>query len=66
MLHALREELGDEAFFTIMKSYLTNFRFQPILTKKFLEITNFITKRDYTAWFEERLFGLEPTAPASP
>lgn len=66
MLQELREELGDEAFFTILKSYLTNFRFQPILTKKFLEITNFITKRDYTAWFEERLFGLEPTAPAAP
>ena len=66
MLQELREELGDEAFFTIMKSYLTNFRFQPILTKKFLEITNFITKRDYTAWFEQRLFGLEPTARAAP
>lgn len=59
MLHELREELGDQTFFTLMKSFLTNFRFQPVETGKFLELTNFITKEDYRPWFDERLFGLE-------
>jgi len=59
MLQELHQELGDQVFFTVMKSFLTNFRFQHVKTEKFLELTNFITKKDYRPWFEERLFGLE-------
>jgi len=59
MLHELRQELGDQAFFTVMKSFLTNFRFEPVKTEKFIELTNFITKKDYRPWFEEHLFGLD-------
>lgn len=59
MLHELRSEVGDQQFFTIMKSYLTNFRFQHVRTEKFIQLTNFITKKDYRPWFEERLFGIK-------
>ena len=59
VLDELREELGDQVFFTLFKSLLTNFRFQPVTTGKFLELIEFITKKDYRPWFEERLFGLE-------
>lgn len=59
VLHELREELGDQTFFTLMKSFLTNFRFRPVTTKDFLALTEFITKKDYRPWLEERIFGLE-------
>lgn len=59
MLHELREELGDQTFFTVMKSFLTNFRFEHVKTEKFLALTEFITEEDYRPWFRERLFGLE-------
>ena len=59
MLHDLRERLGDETFFTVMKSYLTNFRFQHIRTEKLIELTNYITKEDHTDWFRQQLFTIQ-------
>jgi aminopeptidase N len=59
MLQELRDELGDQAFFTVFKSLLTNFRFKPVDTGTFLELVEFVTKKDYGPWFEKRLFGLE-------
>jgi len=59
MFHALREELGDKVFLTLMKSTLTNFHFKHIETRDFIELTNFITQRDYGPWFAEHLFAME-------
>ena len=57
MLHALRQEIGDDAFFTIMKSFLSSFPYQPSQTKDFVDLTNYITKKDYGPWFDKYLFG---------
>jgi len=59
MLHTLREELGDQDFLSLMKSSLTNFHFKHIETQDFIELTNFITQRDYWPWFAEHLFAME-------
>ncbi len=59
MLHALRQEIGDDAFFTIMKSFLRSFPYQPSQTKDFVDLTNYITKKDYGPWFDKYLFGTE-------
>ncbi len=57
MLHALRHEVGDNTFFTILKSYLRSFHFKPATTRDFIGITNFITKQDYAPFFDRYLFG---------
>ena len=59
MLHALRQEIGDQAFFTILKSFVKSFYFKPATTRNFIDLTNFVTKKDNTAWFDRYLFGTE-------
>lgn len=59
VLHALRQEVGDKAFFTILKSYITNFNFKYADTGQFIALTNFVTKKDCTEWFNRYLFGIE-------
>ncbi len=58
MLHALRHAVGDNTFFTILKSYLRSFSFKPATTRDFIGITNFITKQDHAAFFDRYLFGV--------
>lgn len=59
MLAALREKVGDQAFFTIMKSFVTNFRWQHVRTLDFVQLANFVTHSDLRPWFQEHLFGVE-------
>ena len=59
VLHALRKELGDPLFFTIMKSYLKNINFKLAETRHFIGLTNFAAKKDYTEWFNRYLLGTE-------
>ncbi|MBI4917044.1 MAG: hypothetical protein HY825_14475 [Acidobacteria bacterium] len=59
VLHALRKEVGDNAFFTVLKSYLRSFPFQPASTRNFIDLTNFATKKDYTDFFNRYLLGTE-------
>lgn len=59
VLHALREEIGDQAFFTAFKTLLTNRRFQHITTTDAISVINHVTKRDYTAWMERYLMGTD-------
>ncbi len=59
VLHALRQEIGDDMFFTILKSYLKSFRFKTAETRHFIGLTGFVTKQDHTAFFDRYLFGTE-------
>lgn len=59
VLRALHQELGDQMFFTILRSYLKSFPFQPANTKQFIALTNYVTKKDYGPWFDSYLFGTE-------
>ena len=60
MLHELRQAVGDDVFFTILKSYLRSFQFKPATTRDFIGITNFVTKQDHAAFFDRNLFGAGP------
>lgn len=57
VLHALRQELGDNAFFTVFKSYLRNFAEKPAQTRHVIGITSVVAKRDFGPWFERYLLG---------
>ena len=59
VLHALRKELGDDLFFTVLKSFLKNFYFKNGETRQFIALTNFAAKKDYTEFFNRFLFGTE-------
>jgi hypothetical protein len=59
VLHALRQELGDQQFFTLMKTVLTNHQFKHIDTNTFIEMTNWISKQDYSPWFDRYLLGTD-------
>lgn len=60
VLHAFRREVGDNAFFTICKSYLKNFAWKPAETAGFLLAAKVVTKKDWGPWFEARLMGTTP------
>jgi hypothetical protein len=59
VLHALRQEIGDQAFFTVFKSLLSSFPMKDATTKDAIAITNLVTKKDYKPWFERYLLGSE-------
>lgn len=63
VLHALRQELGDNAFFTVFKSYLKNFPDKPAQTKHVIGITSVVAKKDFGPWFDRYLLG--PGFPAA-
>lgn len=57
LLAALHRELGDQTFLTFLKSYQKSFRWKPGSTKDVIGLLNFITKKDYTPWFEQYYYG---------
>jgi len=59
LLHALRQELGDDAFFTLFKSYLRNFADKPAQTKHVMGIAGAVAKKDMKPWFDRYLLGPE-------
>jgi aminopeptidase N len=58
-LHALRQELGDQAFFTVFKSLLSSFPMKDASTRDAIAITSLVTKKDYGPWFERYVLGTE-------
>jgi hypothetical protein len=58
LLHALHEELGDQAFLSWMKSIQTNFRWKFASTKRIFDLLNFMTKKDYLPFYETYYWGL--------
>ena len=59
MLHALRQELGDDTFFTILKSFQRSFPWKPARSLDFIDLTTYIAQRDMRPWFDRYLFGTE-------
>jgi hypothetical protein len=59
VLHALRRELGDDAFFTVFKSFLKSFNFKYGETRHIIGLINFVTKKDYQPFFDRYVFGTE-------
>jgi hypothetical protein len=59
VLHALRKEVGDDAFFTAFKSLLTNFRFKPIRTEDARAMVEFVTGDEHDEWMDRYVLGTE-------
>ncbi len=59
MLDALREEIGDDAFFDLTRRFVDENRHRHIDTGMFIELASEVAGRDLRAWFDRELFGLE-------
>lgn len=58
-LHALREEIGDKAFFAAFKNVLDDHRFKHITTLAVIDAVNRASGKDYTEWFYRYVAGTE-------
>lgn len=59
LLHVLRQELGDQTFFTILRSYLRSNAGKLAGTEDLIGLMNFVTKKDWHPWFEKHVWGAE-------
>ncbi len=59
VLHALRQELGDDQFFIVLKTFVRSFEFRYAGTCHFLGITDFIPKKEMRPCFDRFLLGTE-------
>lgn len=62
LLHALRKELGDQIFFTILKRFVEQAQKKRLkaTTEDFIQFVNFFSKRDFRPFFEKYFYGSEP------
>jgi hypothetical protein len=58
LLYSLHQELGDQVFLTWMKSIQTNFRWKFATTRQLFGLLGFITKKDYTPFYNDYYWGL--------
>jgi len=60
LLQTLRLELGDDLFFTVLRSFLRSFEKQrDVTTDDFVALLSFATKKDWKPWFERYYYGTE-------
>lgn len=59
LLYKLHKELGDEQFLTFLKSYQKSFRWKYGSTTNVAGLLQFMTKKDYTPFFERYFWGTE-------
>jgi hypothetical protein len=57
LLAALHKELGDQMFLTFLKSFQKSFRWKFASTRHVAGLLQFLTKKDYTGFFEENYWG---------
>ncbi|MBN1438316.1 MAG: M1 family metallopeptidase [Anaerolineales bacterium] len=55
-LHALRLNVGDEAFFRILQTYFRSFRHGNATTEEFIDLAEEISHRDLSDFFKEWLY----------
>jgi aminopeptidase N len=61
-LHALRLEVGEEAFFDILSTYYNRYQYSNATTDEFIAVAEEVSGRDLDAFFDGWLFG-EDTPP---
>ncbi len=60
LLHALRQEVGDEAFFDILRIYLDRFQYSTASTSEFIGIANEVADHDLDEFFDGWLTQVKP------
>lgn len=60
LLTEIRKEIGDELFFTVLRSFLRSFEKRPaVTTDQFIGLLEYVTKKDWKPFFEKHYWGTE-------
>lgn len=60
LLETIRKEVGEDAYFTILKSFLRSFEKKPaVTTEQFVGLLSYVTKKDWKPWFDRYYYGFE-------
>ena len=60
LLQSIRKEVGEDTFFTVLKSFQRSFEKKPaVTTDEFIGLLSFVTKKDWKPWFEKYYYGSE-------
>jgi aminopeptidase N len=57
--HALREEVGDEAFFAILRTYFNRNRYEVATPEEFLTAVKIVTGDEHRSLYERWIIGTE-------
>ena len=57
VLHALRVEMGDDAFFELLRTYVERYTNDAVSTEEFIELAESVAGRDLTPLFDAWLYG---------
>ncbi len=56
ILHTLRQQVGDELFFDIIRTFYYRFRYQVVDSQDFIDVVNEKTTKNYNWFFEQYLY----------
>lgn len=59
VLHAIRDRVGDNTFFTVLRSFLKSFPRKKVTTEDFIGLLNYITKEEWHPFFDRYVYGTE-------
>lgn len=60
LFFTMRKELGDDTFFTVLRSFVKNFeKKRTVTTDDFVSLLSFVTKNDWRPWFQKNFYGFE-------
>ena len=59
VLHAIRDKVGDNTFFTVLRSFLKSFPHKKVTTEDFIGLLNYITKEEWHPFFDRYVYGTE-------
>lgn len=59
VLHAIRDKVGDNTFFTVLRSFLKSFPRKKVTTEDFIGLLNYITKEEWHPFFDRYVYGTE-------
>lgn len=59
LIHSIRKKVGDQIFFTLLRSFLRSFEHKNATTKDFIGILEYLTKESWTEFFDKYLYGME-------
>jgi aminopeptidase N len=62
VLHALRTEVGDDAFFEILRTYADTYQYGAATTEDFIALSESVSGQDLGGLFDDWLYGQEVPA----
>lgn len=59
LIHSIRKKVGDQIFFTLLRSFLRSFEHKQVITSDFIGLLEFLTKESWKDFFDKYLYGME-------